>query len=209
MIDSIDPTATVSTRNADVDLFNPDPDTIHAEDIAYSLGNIHRYNGHSEHPVPVLTHSLFAYDVYWHEFGYAFGSLQSSSRPRYQAARAVLAHDAPEAYLGDVTRPLKRVIGPAYGTLEDGLMIAINKRFNLPLRSADAVLDETITRCDQIALGTEAHLCFPQVLERWGRVYKPTDWHRRKLVERLAQPLNSQRRDYEDILKLEDLNHVK
>ena len=44
---------------------------------------------------------------------------------------AGLLHDASEAYLGDVTSPLKRLIGPRYGELEDLFQEAVIQAFGL------------------------------------------------------------------------------
>jgi len=72
----------------------PRPDEVHLLDIAYSLGNIARYNGHCRF-YSVAEHSVYV----------------SRIVPPEHALDA-LFHDAPEAYTGDVTRPIKRNLGP-------------------------------------------------------------------------------------------------
>ena len=65
---------------------------------------------------------------------------------------------APEAYLGDVVRPLKRLIGDVYTIAEARVMYAIDAAFaretqpNPILRYCD---DPAVKRADAIALATE------------------------------------------------------
>lgn len=74
-----------------IDLNNPRPEDITIEDIAYSLARILRFNGHLKHQISVARHSCLVADLV----------------PEYLALPALL-HDAHEAYLGDIVRPVKR-----------------------------------------------------------------------------------------------------
>ncbi len=60
-----------------------------------------------------------------------------------------LLHDASEAYLGDVVRPLKRLM-PNYRGLEAKVLSVIMARFGCPTEIADSVHE-----MDEIALDTE------------------------------------------------------
>ncbi|HKK06533.1 MAG TPA: hypothetical protein VKA50_11875 [Gammaproteobacteria bacterium] len=73
-----------------VDLLDPDPATIEPEDIAHALSNMCRFNGHCRHFYSVAEHS-------WHV------ALLVSRENALQG----LMHDAAEAYVADITRPLK------------------------------------------------------------------------------------------------------
>jgi hypothetical protein len=53
-----------------------------------------------------------------------------------------LLHDASEAYLGDVSTPLKRLIGPVYAELESRFMRAIASKFGVPMDLFAAVKTE-------------------------------------------------------------------
>lgn len=93
---------------------DPRADEIHIADIAHALSQLCRYNGHT------LTH----YSVAEHcvHLSYAVSA---------EAALWALLHDATEAYVGDMVRPLKRHM-PKYSAVEDHLMTVIAECFGLP-----------------------------------------------------------------------------
>lgn len=76
-----------------IDLAHPQTTDIDIEDIARSLANIMRFNGHLETQISVARHSL--------EVSYLVPT---------ELALAALLHDAHEAYVGDVVRPVKRFL---------------------------------------------------------------------------------------------------
>lgn len=84
---------------------DPLPEEVHVVDIVHGLVNAARYRGQTKFFYPVLTHSILvsyaveelAIDRGWTPWAAA------------DAAFEGLFHDAPEAYLGDVARPLKRM----------------------------------------------------------------------------------------------------
>ena len=63
-----------------------------------------------------------------------------------------LLHDATEAYVTDVPRPLKRGLGKIYEEIEAGAWFAIATHFNLPL-----VLPECVKHADNAVLMAEKH----------------------------------------------------
>lgn len=93
---------------------DPRSEEIHIEDIAHSLSHCCRYTGHVADFYSIAEHCVRASYVVDKEF--AFDALM---------------HDASEAYLIDVPRPLKAL--PAfqeYLEIEDSLMYLIADRFN-------------------------------------------------------------------------------
>lgn len=84
-----------------IDLQLPTVDMIHIEDIARSLSHICRFGGHVNRFYSVAEHSL----------------LVTALAPKELKPYALL-HDAAEAYLGDVIKPLKNLIGSPYDMLE-------------------------------------------------------------------------------------------
>lgn len=92
---------------------DPRPDEIHLEDIAHALSNICRYGGHCERFYSVAEHSVHASYIV---------------RPGIEAE--ALMHDASEAYLADLPRPIKRSL-PDYRIAEHKWEAAISKRFGL------------------------------------------------------------------------------
>ena len=84
------------------------------EDITSALSKICRFGGHSSAFYSVAQHSCIV----------------MSLGPAY-ICREALLHDAAEAYLGDVIKPLKNILGPVYEELEFEFMKVIIKKFNL------------------------------------------------------------------------------
>lgn len=107
------------------DLLEPDPDLFDIEEIAHSLSQLCRFTGHTRWFMSVAQHSVIV-------------SLLVPS----EHAFAGLMHDASEAYVGDVARPLKRLL-PDYMAIEDKILGAIGQRygFSLPLPPEVKVAD--------------------------------------------------------------------
>lgn len=95
----------------------PQPEHVHLSDIAHALARINRYNGHIK-----LEH----YSVAEHSALMATWMLGTYGCPllAYQA----LFHDAPEAYIGDMVRPLKREM-PAFVAAEEPVWRAVVQAF--------------------------------------------------------------------------------
>jgi len=96
-----------------VNLTRPTADMIHAGDIAHALSRIPRFNGHSHIPYTVARHTILVVDI-----------LKSWDANPELLLMAWL-HDAPEAYLGDIPTPLKRLFQPQFDILEARFLIAI------------------------------------------------------------------------------------
>lgn len=99
------------------DVFNPDPALIHVKDISHALSMICRYGGHSREFYSVAEHCVLM-------------SKHFESQGDKNLARCALLHDASEAYMGDVVRPLKMQL-PLYRNVEDTLHAHIFHRFGL------------------------------------------------------------------------------
>ncbi len=103
--------------------------------IAFSLAHINRFNGH-----------LGTYSVAQH------CCLVSDMAPPALKLDALL-HDAPEAYLGDVTAPLKALL-PEYRKLEDHYHRTIDEYYGVVTRhSAIKDLDLRMLTTEAAALG--------------------------------------------------------
>lgn len=115
---------------------DPRPDEVYLDDIAHALANQCRFAGHCREFYSVAQHSvLVSYQV-----------------PAEDALWGLL-HDASEAYLVDLPRPVKRAseIGTAYVRAETAVMAVICERFGLP-REKPA----SIECADNVILMTEA-----------------------------------------------------
>lgn len=93
---------------------DPDPSEVSIEDIAHHLSMLCRYGG----AVPRF------YSVAEHSYHMSFVV------PRSLQLTALL-HDATEAYVNDIVRPVKHAI-PQYMEIEDRNYTAIAQRFGLP-----------------------------------------------------------------------------
>lgn len=144
--------------------FDPRPEDIRIEDIAHALALQCRFGGHTREFYSVAQHSLHV--------------SENVSAPR---ALAALLHDAAEAYLVDVPRPLKRGPGFAmYCALERVITNAIAKRFGLPI---DFDLGEEIAHADNVLLATEKRDLLVESAKPWlplpaplPRILSPWPW---------------------------------
>jgi len=119
-----------------IDLRNPQPRDISIRDIASGLSKICRFGGQCNQFYSVAQHSVLVAHLV-----------------RAEYKRYALLHDATKAYLGDVIKPLKVILGTAYNDLEAGFLHAILGHFFLS-HSYEAALPE-IKRADVLALQIE------------------------------------------------------
>ena len=109
----------------------PDISNINIADVAHSLAQLNRYNGHSLSPVNIAYHSIVV----------------SMNVPR-ELALAGLLHDAPEYILGDICRPIKRTpLFAPYRKLEDEWLALFGKKYGF-----ETPLDKAIKLADNGAL---------------------------------------------------------
>lgn len=110
-------TGTIEThRGGRFDLSDPDPDDVHIEDIAASLAHTCRFGGHCNQFYSVAHHSLHV------------SRELPSDNPRLQLLG--LLHDAGEAYLGDIPRPLKAQF-EVFDQVEERILDAIWAAFEI------------------------------------------------------------------------------
>jgi hypothetical protein len=130
------------------DPFNPDPEVINISDIAYALGGITRFGGHSNPRISVAEHCIRVARLARPELAGEY------SRPFALFRLACLLHDATESLgLCDLPRPIKHQPELAfYCALEDRNARTIEFAFGLP----EGILDAPeVKRLDQIELYTE------------------------------------------------------
>ncbi len=117
-----------------VDIFSPQSEQINIEDIAHALSNICRFGGHTRHFYSVAEHSVRC-------------SLIVAKKHRL----AALLHDASEAYLLDIPRPVKTYLKD-YRKQEDLFMKLIAEKYNFKYP-----LDTEVTEADDVMLESEIH----------------------------------------------------
>ncbi|WP_317201710.1 phosphohydrolase [Janthinobacterium sp.] len=123
----------------------PRIDRVAIEDIAHGLAYQCRFNGQTREFYSVAQHSLVV----------------AALVPPHLRLAALL-HDAAEAYLGDMVKPLK-VLMPGFGELEERVTALIGAEFGLDFSDY-----APIKRADLIALATEKRDLMPHSAERWA-----------------------------------------
>ena len=124
-------------------LFDSGPEEIDIEDIAHALSMQCRYNGHVQRFYSVAEHSCYVSGIVAAEMGNGGYDIN--------IARWALLHDAAEAYLGDVSRPLKQQPEmERYRANEKRVQAAVAKKFGLKGEEPEMVI-----RADREILGME------------------------------------------------------
>jgi hypothetical protein len=130
---------------------DPRPEEVCIEDIAHALANQCRFAGHCRQFYSVAQHSVLV-------------SRQFSGR---EVRLWGLLHDASEAYVVDVPRPLKPFLS-GYGEIEDRVMAAICDRFDLPRE-----MPKEIRVADTAILADEARDIMLPPPRPWTLPYDP------------------------------------
>jgi 5'-deoxynucleotidase YfbR-like HD superfamily hydrolase len=111
---------TVSGRK--ISIHEPTVQMIDIKDIAHGLSHVCRFGGQVRYHYSVAQHSILVMKLAPDHLKFA-----------------ALMHDATEAYLGDVIKPLKNVIGKAYTDIEDRFERVICERFSLTKEELEAI----------------------------------------------------------------------
>lgn len=126
---------------------DPRSEDVDIEDIAHSLSLTCRFNGHCNSFYSVAQHSVFV-----------------SELVRPSEALPGLLHDATEAYMGDIVRPLKRFL-PTVKEIEEELERIILGYFGI----GDYDREE-VHRADNIALFTEMRDLMGEPPKSWNEL---------------------------------------
>lgn len=127
-------------------LTRPQIDDVAIEDIAHGLAYQCRFNGQTNAFYSVAQHSLMVMDLVPPDHRFA-----------------ALLHDAAEAYLGDMVKPLKNLF-PEFSVIEARVMAIIGEKFGLDLTH----LALSIKQADLVALATEKRDLMPHSTEPWS-----------------------------------------
>ena len=155
---------------------DPSPDEISLIDIAHALANICRYTGHCKEFFSVAQHSVYV-SVYASPENALWG----------------LLHDASEAYLCDVARPVKRSdFMKGYCNVEEKLMRVIAEKFGLrwPMPEEISLLDNRFLMTEARDLGL--------ITKDWAMCGEPM-----QLIIHPQPPKNAEQSffDWYDVLK--------
>jgi len=136
-----------------VDPFRMTADDVCIEDIAHSLSQICRFNGHCCAFYSVAQHSIYVASILPPELKFVG-----------------LMHDATEAYCGDMIRPIK-VSMPTYKSLEYVIWLAIAQKYDLPTE-----LPKEVKAADNSMLMTERRDLLKWTPDDWNVPEQPQDF---------------------------------
>ena len=135
--------------------FAPHPKDIDIEDIAHALAHQCRYAGHVRKFYSVAQHCVLI-----------ARALKAASYDRRTIA-AGLMHDATEAYLVDLPRPVKNML-PGYKDAEVRLAAVIAEKFGLP-----PVEPAVVKEYDMRILRNEAEALLGDAVGGWWHAIEP------------------------------------
>ncbi len=131
---------------------DPRKEDIDVEDIIHSLSSIARYNGHADWTWTVGEHSVLMFDHLMTELGLSQSDdSRKWSKDHRRLLRTCLLHDASEAYVCDLPRPLKHSpLLAFYRALDDSWGRMISEKYDLIFP-----LPYIVKKHDELALMTE------------------------------------------------------
>jgi 5'-deoxynucleotidase YfbR-like HD superfamily hydrolase len=145
---------------------DPREEDIDIVDIAHSLSTLNRFTGHAKFPFSVAQHSLYVSAIL---------SIQYD-QPR-DVVLAGLLHDASEAYVNDLARPLKGML-PEYCSVEKRILDCIDAKFNVYTRNPlvkQADTESLVTEAKTLCTG-EAWYMEPEWPEPYRYVVTERPW---------------------------------
>jgi hypothetical protein len=136
-------------------MLRPEATEIRITTVAHHLSQLNRFTGGAVYPYSVAEHSLHVMHI---------AQRVCPSDPG--VALAALLHDAHEAYVGDVSRPVQRAMtrldgGRAFRELDAAWSARVRAVFGVPW---DARIQEIVKHADHVALMTERHALVPPSL---------------------------------------------
>lgn len=129
------------------DLEDPQPDMVKPIDIAHALAHLCRFGGHCRAFYSVAEHSMLVQD--------------ETPPVDWQITRTALLHDATEAYVGDMVKPLKDLL-PGFREVEDRVWGAVVERFNL-----NKEMPKIVKRADRAVLAAERQQVMTECERPW------------------------------------------
>ena len=155
-------------------LLQPEESEYDIDLVATALSNLCRYTGHVTRFYSVAEHSV----------------LVSQIVPQKYALEGLL-HDASEAFVGDVSSPLKKLL-PEYQRIENNIQEDVAKRFNLHYP-----FPEEIHKADKQLYWSERKTIAPSVDSFWHKEFRasrkvePQGWTpriaKKKFLERYRE----------------------
>lgn len=140
----------------------PEKCEINIEDIAFGLSNICRFGGHCKRFYSVAQHSVavsLQLEMMAFQEKISYPSISISDW-----GMIGLMHDAAEAFIGDIPRPLKNLL-PDYKAIEQRVEMAVFPIFGIPYP-----LPSAVKQADLILLATEQRDLMPEHDDEWALI---------------------------------------
>jgi 5'-deoxynucleotidase YfbR-like HD superfamily hydrolase len=138
------------------DLERPTKQSVHQDDIIHALFQLNRFCGHTSLAYSVGQHSMLVLAIYKLLFPDGSKDMQL----------ACLLHDAAEAYIGDITTPVRKCINSGQlQLLEDRILATIFSCYGIEHLMP---LSQEVKLCDALALMLEYYEFFD--------ANRPTEW---------------------------------
>lgn len=134
------------------DYADPKPENINIEDIALALSHACRFAGMCEQYYSVAEHSILCMLL-----------AEKMYPDNEELAFAALMHDASEAFITDIPKPLK-LLCPGYGEVEKQVEAVIAEKYQIETR-----WHEQVKEIDLMMLKTEKKHLFPDTVD-WGEL---------------------------------------
>lgn len=154
------------------DLLDPRPDLVRVEDLAHALAGLNRFTGHVRYHYSVAEHSC---------------AVARRVAELGGPVRQALLHDAAEAYVGDVSSPLKQAMRAIGGRAYDILERRVWVRAICPAFGLDERLHPLVKQADSELADTEGMALIDGWVARnggvLGREYVPRCWGPRRAAE--------------------------
>lgn len=142
-----------------IDLEAIEPQDFNIPMIAHQLGMLCRFNGAVHELYSVAEHSVMCSRIALRKYG---------NKP---LAQYMLLHDAHECITGDITAPVKRLLGANLGILEEAIDQAIAERFGLAdVFYAPGLISIKKTIDHSVMMWEKKFLCAPEP-RPWGIEY--------------------------------------
>jgi hypothetical protein len=138
------------------DFLNPHLNDYNIRDIAHALSHVCRFAGHTREFYSVAQHSVLVARYVMH---------RAAPDDIISHGRDALLHDAAEAYLGDITRPLKQLL-PDYKVIEAHTEAALFAAFGLSFHS-EWTMPKIVKHADLVLLATEQRDLMPPHDDEW------------------------------------------
>ena len=138
--------------NKEFHFLNPSPEEVEIGDIANALSNLCRYSGHVSNFYSVAEHCVIMAD--W--------VLSKGLEP--ETALCALMHDASEAYLVDIPRPIKPYL-EGYLEMEEKIQEVIFTKYGVP------IMCDVVTWLDTNIVRDEASVLF-NIIPAWVAYYE-------------------------------------